>query len=95
MVEQTGLLINARSWAMIEESTGEERSGTTIYLASEQAEPNPRLKGFDIQKLTGSPDLFSTIDHKMTGQRVTVECEMSVRGTRVKLIPKNVSLAKG
>lgn len=94
MVEQKGLLINVRSWSMTDESTGENRSGTTLHLASEQMEADSRLKGFDIQKLTGSPALFDTIDPSMTGKQVTVQCDMSVKGSRVKLIPKSVSLAK-
>ena len=94
MVPITGLLINSRSWQMVDEKTGEQRSGTTLHLASEQLDPDSRLKGFDIQKLTGSPALFATIDPKMPGQQVVVQCEMSVKGTRVKLIPQSVSLAK-
>ncbi len=93
-MEVKGVFLQAISWEMTDERTGELRAGTTIRVGTMPDGSEFNLtRGFVIEKYTGASSLMGSIDQKMAGKPVTLQGELKPAGQgKFKFVPESIKL---
>jgi hypothetical protein len=97
MQEFKGVFLQAMSWTIEDENSGNKREGVTVRLAMEKPSGysgNP-LKGYVIQKFTADKTFIGKINEKaLTGKLVTLTCDLQPAGNSVKFVPVGIEKAE-
>jgi hypothetical protein len=91
----TGVFLQALKWSMQDERTGREMTGCTVRIGTpcDGTEWN-KTKGMRIEKFTGPEVLYDKIDGTMVGKQVDLHCDIKGAGSKVKLVPVDMLIAK-
>lgn len=94
---RTGFLINARAWSLTDETTGEEKQGTTFRIATpiESGDKQSGFNGFNVEKLSSQDiNLYKAVQDNFYMKMVNVACTLKSTANGFKATPISIELAK-